>query len=493
MSKVGILFPHQLFSEHPILKDCDDIYLVEEQLFFKQYAFHKQKIAFHRASMKAFEQLLSKTKTSVHYISSHEALADIRKLIPAIHQEHQPEELHIINPTDDWLLQRIEKSCASLDIVPIIHENPLFLLSSEELPPFFRADKSSFFQTTFYKQQRKRLNLLLENDDSPVGGKWTFDTENRKKYPKKKTPPKVNFPDSSHLWEEAVDYVKKHFPNNLGEFSQNPIYPFTHEQAQAWFEEFLKTRFEEFGAYEDAIVMDESILHHSLLSPLINIGLLLPEEIVEKSIAFAEKTAIPINSTEGFIRQIIGWREFIRGMYECKGGYSRTRNFWGFKRKMPKSFYDGSTGILPFDHTIKKVLETGYCHHIERLMILGNFMLLCEIDPNEVYQWFMELFIDAYDWVMVPNVYGMSQFADGGLFATKPYIAGSNYLKKMSNYPNGSWQETWDGLFWRFIHTHRDFFEGNPRLSMMVHTLEKMDESKREKHLKTAEAFLNSL
>ena len=162
-------------------------------------------------------------------------------------------------------------------------------------------------------------------------------------------------------------------------------------------------------------------------------------------------------------------------------------------KKIPPSFYDGTTGITPLDDTIKKVLKTGYCHHIERLMVLGNFMMLCEFDPDEVYRWFMELFIDAYDWVMVPNIYGMSQFSDGGLFATKPYISGSNYLMKMSDYKKGEWQAIWDGLFWRFMDVHREFFLKNPRLGMLVRTFDKMNPEKKEQHLKNAEAFLSSL
>jgi deoxyribodipyrimidine photolyase-related protein len=180
-------------------------------------------------------------------------------------------------------------------------------------------------------------------------------------------------------------------------------------------------------------------------------------------------------------------------VYELKGTVERTKNYWGFKRKIPASFWNGTTGFEPIDSTIKKVLETGYCHHIERLMVLGNFMLLCEFDPDEVYRWFMELFIDAYDWVMVPNVYGMSQFADGGLMSTKPYISSSNYLMKMSDYKKGEWQVTWDGLFWRFMHVHRDFFLQNPRLGMLVHSFDKMSTVKQEQHLKAAEKFLQSL
>ena len=180
-------------------------------------------------------------------------------------------------------------------------------------------------------------------------------------------------------------------------------------------------------------------------------------------------------------------------MYEARGSQQRTTNYWGFTRKIPHSFWDGTTGIEPIDSTIRKVLSTGYCHHIERLMVLGNFMLLCEFDPDEVYRWFMEMFIDAYDWVMVPNVYGMSQFADGGLMTTKPYISGSNYVMKMSDYRKGEWQAVWDGLFWRFMHVHRDYFTANPRLGMLVRSFDKMPSEKRRRHCDIADEYLSSL
>jgi deoxyribodipyrimidine photolyase-related protein len=487
---INLIFPHQLFYSGPLLENECEIYLVEEFLFFKQYSFHKQKIAFHRASMKAYQEFLEKKGKKVHYLASNSELSDIRKFTKEIDQK-KIKEIHCIDPVDNWLEKRIKKMAASCDLK--IYENPAFLNSKKDLGGFFKPDKKSFFQTTFYKQQRKERDILLEKDEEPAGGNWTYDSDNRKKYPKGKIPPSISFPDATDFWEEACEYTKKHFPDNPGKLTKQPIYPITPDQAETWFQQFLKSRFHEFGPYEDAIVKEESFLNHSLLSPLINVGLLLPEYVLEESLAFAKSENVPINSTEGFVRQIIGWREFIRGMYECKGSFSRTRNFWGFKRKIPASFYDGSTGIEPVDQTIKKVLKTGYCHHIERLMILGNFMLLCEFDPDEVYRWFMELLIDAYDWVMVPNVYGMSQFADGGLFATKPYIAGSNYLKKMSNYPKGEWESVWDGLFWRFIDVHSDFFKSNPRLSMMNHTWDKMDQKKKKAHLEKAETFLEKL
>jgi deoxyribodipyrimidine photolyase-related protein len=214
---------------------------------------------------------------------------------------------------------------------------------------------------------------------------------------------------------------------------------------------------------------------------------------VDRILESGAVNGIPLNSTEGLIRQIVGWREFIRGVYEEAGGRERTINFWKFKRKIPKSFWTATTGITPIDTTIEKILETGYCHHIERLMVLGNFMVLCEFDPDDVYRWFMEMFIDSYDWVMVPNVYGMSQFADGGLMSTKPYISGSNYLMKMGDFPKGDWQLIWDGLFWRFLDKNRSFFSKNPRLSMLLRTFDKFSEEKKRSLIESAEVVLSSL
>ncbi|MGK0379704.1 MAG: deoxyribodipyrimidine photolyase-related protein, partial [Patiriisocius sp.] len=294
-------------------------------------------------------------------------------------------------------------------------------------------------------------------------------------------------------YEEAKKYVKANFSHHFGSLTEHPLYPIDFKATKSWLTQFFEQRFMEFGVYEDAIVAENSILNHSVLTPMLNVGLITPKEIIVACLLYAEENDVPINSTEGFVRQIIGWREFIRGIYESRGSDERTTNFWKFKKKIPASFYDGTTGIPPIDLTIKKVLKTGYCNHIERLMVLGNFMMLCEFDPDEVYRWFMELFIDSYDWVMVTNVYGMSQFADGGLMATKPYISGSNYLMKMSNYKKGEWQAVWDGLFWRFMDTHRDFFLSNPRLGMLVRMFDKMPTEKQQKHRENGELYLASL
>lgn len=487
--EIYIIFPHQLFKTSEVLENVDTVYLVEEYLFFNQYKFHKQKIAFHRASMKAYTDYLESKGKSVTYIQAIDKLSDVRELLPHLKDEGA-ETIHIINPTDNWLEKHVNNSSEGLTIE--WYENPLFINSKDDLKSFFKPSKKKFFQTSFYKNERKNRDILMDGD-SPKGGKLTFDSENRKKYPKDKIPPNIHFPDKTEFHKEADTYVNNNFNKNYGELNDFIVYPITFESADAWLEQFFEYRFHEFGAYEDAIVKEEHFLNHSLLSPLINIGLLNPMTVIEKAIDYANKNDVPINSTEGFVRQILGWREFIRAIYEVKGTEERTKNFWDFSRKIPKSFYDGSTGIQPIDDVIKKVNKTAYAHHIERLMILGNFMVLCEFDPDDVYQWFMELFIDAYDWVMVPNVYGMSLFADGGLMSTKPYISSSNYIKKMSNYGKANWEKTWDGLFWTFMDKHREFFAGNPRLGMLLGNLDRMDKEKLENHFKAAETFFEKL
>lgn len=489
MKEAVVIFPNQLFENIDFIPKGAVVFLVEEYLFFKQYPFHKQKLVFHRASMRCYADFLESLGFTVKYIDSISKDCDVRVLLQnTIKPEF--EKIYIIDPTDNWLEKRIKKNLKNIDVVWI--ETPLFINKKDDLNFFFKTTKKKFFQTSFYKSERKRLKILIENDE-PIGGKWTFDTENRKKYPKNKKAPRIQFPDETNYYREAKEYVIKYFPKNYGTVTQTPNYPINFSQARDWFLQFLDFRFHEFGDYEDAVVKDEHYLNHSLLSPLLNVGLLSIHNVINETLEYANENNIPVNSVEGFIRQLIGWREFIRGVYEVKGTEERTKNFWKHDRKIPKSFYEGTTGIEPIDNTIKKLLKTGYSHHIERLMLLGNFMNLCEFDPDAVYQWFMEMYIDAYDWVMVPNVYGMTLFADGGLMSTKPYISSSNYIKKMSDYKNGKWQEIWDGLFWNFMDKNKDFFKSNPRLGMLLNNLDKMSVEKKENHLKNAQQFLEKL
>ncbi len=491
---VFLIFPHQLFRDADLLRNSDEVYLVEEHLFFHQYRFHKQKLVLHRASMRYYADYLRRQGLKLHYQDAGDGLCDIRKLIDQLAGE-QVGSIHFYDVCDDWLEKRILISCRKYGIHPHEHPTPLFLNSKEDLKEYFEG-RRKYFQTDFYILQRRKWDILLERDQKPAGGKWSYDAENRLKYPKDRIPPRVDFPEMNEFYREAVEYVHRHFGANPGTVSNRFIYPTTHRESESWLQQFLEQRFDDFGVYEDAIVGSESILHHSVLSPLLNTGLLLPGQVVQAAVEYGKEKDIPLNSLEGFIRQIIGWREFIRGVYLHRGVQERTTNFWKFHRPVPESFYKGRTGLKPLDGVIHKVMETGYCHHIERLMILGNFLLLSETGPDEVYRWFMEMFVDAYDWVMVPNVYGMSQFADGGLMATKPYISGSSYILKMSHYAKGGWCDVWDALFWTFMDRHRDFFTGNPRLGMLIKTYDKMSEDRKKKFQKiTSEfiaAFMNS-
>jgi deoxyribodipyrimidine photolyase-related protein len=483
---VALIYPHQLFADHPALDAADACVLVEEPLLFAQYPFHAQKLILHRAAMQAFAANLRAAGMPVRYVESHElpATADIALVL----QEMNATEATVVDVCDDWLHERPRAALHNARIPLTVLDDPHFLTPNQVFANF-TAERDKLFFIDFYMAQRKRLKLLLDDGGRPLGGKWSFDAANRKKLPRDITPPPVHWPQSSDAVREAARYVAEHFPRALGN-SADFRYPITHAEARDCLDDFIEHRFAHFGEYEDAIHRDEDVLFHSVLTPALNCGLLSPQQVIDAALEHADR--VPLNSLEGFVRQVIGWREYIRGVYQTLGRQQRTTNFWNHRHPMPAAFYDATTGIEPVDTVIRRVLNHAYCHHIERLMILGNFMLLCEIDPHAIYQWFMELFIDAYDWVMVPNVYGMSQFADGGLITTKPYLSGSNYVLRMSNFRKGPWCEVWDALYWRFIDRHRDFFARNPRMSVMVSQCDRMGDRLVE-HRRVADAFLTRL
>jgi len=486
-----VVFPHQLFENLPT--QVNQLALVEEELFFTQFHFHKQKLVFHRASMRAYQAKLQDKQINVLYEASEGKAIAIADLIVAWKKSGY-DQLGFYEPDDDWLKQRICKAAAENQITLVWFENPQFILSSAQVAAYFQ-NKKSYLQANFYSTQRKHFQVLMDGNQ-PLGGKWSFDEDNRKRFPAKQAIPAIpnclSQTDTQFI-AEAMAYVSANFPKAQGQLQGAIHYPITHEGAKNWLADFIDNRFELFGTYEDAMVAKAPLLHHSLLSVFLNAGLLLPQEVMQAVLDAAHAKNIPLNQTEGFVRQLLGWREFIRGIYWSKGKQQRTTNYWQFKRKIPLSFYTGETGIVPFDMVVKKLLSNAYCHHIERLMVLSNFMLLCEIEPDGVYQWFMELFVDAYDWVMVPNVYGMGQFADAGVMSTKPYISGSNYLLKMSDFEKGDWTQIWDALYWRFIHVHRNFFLSNPRMGLMVNSFDKMLPEKQALLLNTAEEFLAKL
>ena len=497
---VLIIFPHQLFQEHAGLAlDVDEIILIEDDLFFKDFQypinFHRKKLMLHRASMKAFAANLSSQGLNVRYCDWQSRGLDIlfNTLSKEAASKASTTKIIVSDCVDYALNKRLKLLTKTHGLEMRWLRSQLFINSNEENASY-RATKNRWFMADFYQYQRRKLNLLMDADDKPSGGKWSFDEENRKKIPKKQrgSIPEINLPEENQWVVEARSYTQQHFPNALGK-DEDFEYPVTQADALIWLEEFLEQRFALFGPYEDALVPKHSFLYHSVLTPLMNIGLLSPQLIIDKATVFAEAHEVPIASYEGFVRQIIGWREFMRATYVDLGVEMRTSNHWNHHRKIPTSFYTGTTGITAIDDVIQRTLKTAYCHHIERLMVLGGFMFLCEFDPDEIYRWFMELFIDSYDWVMVPNVYAMSQHADGGLITTKPYFSGSAYLKKMGyDDTDGDWCEIWDGLYWRWINLHQESLAKNPRWAMMCAMARKMDQQKMDKHVACAERFLFS-
>ena len=492
MKTVLFTFPHQLFRNHSGLEPKPDlVVLIEDALFFsdKKYPvnFHCQKLLLHRSSMKCYEDHLKSLDIKVRY-------ADWQPdLLEELFKEYRDEKIVVMDPSDFELERRLKRFAENHDCEMEVLESQLFINTRSDNTDFCEP-KKKWLMAQFYKFQRQRLEILVDDDGEPAGGRWSFDSENRKKIPKKDLPsiPELTFPDENKYVTEAKKYVSNKFPDALGSMDEF-YYPISFEESDIWLEKFLDERFELFGPYEDALVPDRGWLYHSILTPMLNIGLLEPEQIISKALKKYEDDSAPISSVEGFVRQIIGWREFMRATYEDLGVEMRNGNSWNHNNHLPASFYDGTTGIRPIDDVIGRLLKTGYCHHIERLMVLGGFMFLCEINPKQIYKWFMEMFIDSYDWVMVPNVYAMSQNADGGLITTKPYFSGSAYLKKMGYFELGDWTEVWDGLYWRWIIKNSEQLSKNHRWAMMCSMAEKMDKSKRDKHLQTSEDFLTQL
>ena len=399
-------------------------------------------------------------------------------------------EIHCYEKEDKFFREMIQSFCNKKKIKLVIYPSPLFLNSHQDFNEYLKRHKKPFMKS-FYEESRKRFNILMNKDGSPLGGRWSFDDENRSKLKKGIVVPTINSILIDSVSLEVIRLIETKFPNNPGpNLETNPelfIFPVTRKDSLNHLNHFLEIKLNSFGEFEDAISKHEDFIFHSLLSPLINVGLLTPQEVIETTLKYAQKNKPAINSLEGFVRQVLGWREFVRGIYNNYSEQYENKNFFKHKRKLKECFYQGETGIDPLDHVIKKVNKYAYAHHIERLMILSNIMLLLEVDPIEVHRFFNEYFIDSMDWVMGPNVYCMGQFSDGGIFATKPYICGSNYMRRMGGYPKGEWCDAVDGLYWRFIRKHDNFFLKNPRLSMMVSLIHKMDKNKLKIHLELAQ------
>ena len=489
MNTLTLILGNQLFSidEYPIDKN-NTIFMCEDLGLCTDIKHHKAKIALFFFAMRAYKDSLLKKGYKVEYKDCFTdfSVSYIKKLNIYI-KKHGIKKLCFYEiedkPFEEELYKLIKQN--GLDFEEI--SSPMFLDTRDSFKSFTN-DKKFLLQGNYYKKNRRQLDLLL-TEGKPIGGKWSYDEMNRLKLPKDYKLPKLPSIPTPKDKEIVFKFIIKHFEDHPG--TLNVLMPYNSEQAKKWLIEFFNKSFTDFGPYEDAIVENEHFLLHSVLSSSMNLGLLTPRYVVEEAVKYAEVNEIPLNSIEGFIRQIVGWREFIRGIYQNYSHKMFNTNYWKHKRKMKDTWYEGTTGIPPVDNAIKGARETGYTHHINRLMVLSNVMNMSQIHPDEIYKWFMEMFIDSSEWVMVPNVYGMGTFADGGIFATKPYICGSSYMLRMSNFKKGEWCDAVDGLYWQFIETNREFFSSNPRLGLMTRSLDKINLERKAKIYKAANTFID--
>lgn len=510
---VRLVLPHQLFAEHLHADSGTVFVVVEHDLLFRQYRFHAHKLVLHRASTARFTRRLRDHGYEVRTVSS-DAGRSSRDQLAALVRELAPARVTWFDVVDDWLLRDLRAALADGGYVPTDADEldtPGFLTDRDQVDAWFAGNAPRM--QDFYVWQRRRLDVLVEGGE-PVGGRWSFDADNRKKLPRGYVPPGVGrFALHPVLREEgtldldaitgeggddapqdadvadAIAWVAAEFPDAPGD-PQLFAWPTSADEARDHLDEFVRERLHDFGPYEDAISAEHPFVAHSLLTASLNIGLLDPRDVLRAVLDSADERT-PLASVEGFVRQVIGWREYMRATYRVFGPQMRTSDRLGHRAELGDGWWDATTGLAPVDLVVSRVLATGYAHHIERLMVLGNAMALLRVDPDAVYEWFMSLFIDAYDWVMVPNVYAMSQFAAGAAITTKPYVSGSSYLRKMSDLPAGEWTADWDGLYWAFVEDHRPVFEANHRTRMVVALLDRMDPARLREHRRRADALLD--
>ena len=494
MKSAWIILGNQLFPDHLTKKTRPDrVFMAEDFELCTHFKYHKHKIILFLAAMRKYKNELEHFGSKVHYefLSTKNSKLTYEEKLKAFVTQNKIEQLFCFEIEDKFMELRLIDFCKRLRVPLEIKSSPMFLTSRDQFKAYLSSTKKPFMKT-FYERQRKQFGILLDAKGQPLGGKWSFDTENRKPLKNSFSAPPLPKITLSPETLEVCKLVDNFFAEHPGE-SASFWLPTSRTEALTWLDSFVEERLSLFGDFEDAIPKESDFVYHSVLTPVLNLGLITPQEILDKVLTKTMIKTTPLNSLEGFVRQIIGWREFIRGIYQNFSEQEDSGNFWNHQRKLSSHWYEGTTGFEPLDYSIKKASRLGYTHHIERLMILGNFMLLCEVHPLEAHKWFMEMFVDSSDWVMGPNVFGMALYSDGGIFSTKPYFCGSNYLLKMGHFKKGPWCDVADGLFWGFIKTHEHFFLRNPRLSMMARSLSKMDKKRFKIITQAAEEFKNKV
>lgn len=480
----------------------DVILMAEVAEETKYVGHHKKKIAFIFSAMRHFAAALQDKAYSVEYTRLKDANNSgsfvgeldraVRGYSPAKVIVTHPGEWRVKKALTDWA----DESGTELEM----RGDDRFVATLEEFNAWAEGRKSLRMEY-FYRDMRRKTGLLMEGD-APAGGKWNYDSENRKPAEGNMFMPAPRQFETDAITADVLSLVGDAFEGNFGDLE--PFwFAVTHEQAEEALEHFVATALTDFGTYQDAMLVGERFLYHSVISLYINVGLLDPLHVCKRVEAEHHAGAAPLNAVEGFIRQIIGWREYVRGIYWREmPGYGE-KNFFNADRALPDFYWTGDTDLLCLKEAITQTKEEAYAHHIQRLMVTGNFALLIGADPHAVHEWYLAVYADAFEWVEMPNTIGMSQFADGGLLGSKPYISGGNYINKMSNYcaschydvkqKTGPDACPFNSLYWHFLDRHQDQIGNNGRLMNVYRTWGRMADDKREEYLAAADAFLTKL
>ena len=484
-----LILGDQLNREHSWFEriDADVVYVMAEMRQETDYVRHHiQKVIAFFLAMRNFANALAEKGHTVLYFKINDADNPqyINKLIPNLIEKYKIEKFEYLLPDEYRLDQQIQQLCDSLSIPFTAQDTEHFYTTRYEQREFFSGKKQRIMEN-FYRMMRAKHEVLMEQS-LPLGGQWNFDQENRKKWKgKPNIPPPLNL-------KRNVEKIRQEIVNagiaTIGSVdSENFNWPISREEGLSLLDYFCEHLLVHFGDYQDAMDPNEPYLFHSRLSFALNSKMLSPREVNDKVIEYynSHKEDIHISQVEGFVRQILGWREYMRGIYwEYMPDYAKM-NSLGHERPLPDFYWTGDTQMNCLKHAIGQSLTEAYAHHIQRLMVTGNFALLYQCQPDYVDTWYLGVYIDAIEWVELPNTRGMSQFADGGIVATKPYVSSANYIQKMSNYcsdcqysPKEALGEKgcpFNALYWNFLVTHREKLASNRRMSMMYRILDKKD------------------
>lgn len=469
---------------------------VSEEATYVQH--HPKKIAFIFAAMRKFAARLRKDGWTVRYtqLDDTDNAGSIPGELLRRAEETGASEVIATQPGEWRLIEALEDMPLKLTMMP----DTRFVSTPEEFDAWADGRKALRMEY-FYRDMRRKTGLLMEGDQ-PEGGKWNYDAENRKPAPDDIafSGPMQFTPDETV--EEVLDLVEARFGNSFG--SLRPFWFATdQEQARRALTHFITYALPRFGDFQDAMMNDNRFLYHALISPYLNVGLLDPMEVCKAAEDAYKDGHAPLNAVEGFIRQIIGWREYVRGIYFREGPDYPRRNALNHQRKLPDFYWTGETDMNCLSKAITQTAEEAYAHHIQRLMVTGNFALLAGINPHEVHEWYLRVYIDAFEWVEAPNVIGMSQFADDGIIASKPYVSSGAYINRMSDYCKSCRYKVADKtgpdacpfntLYWHFLDRHADKFAGNQRMNQIYANWRRMDADRKKTILSEAEAFLAGL